>query len=136
ARVPTQWTHTMTPELLQYAVPSAVSFLGLIITAIAGPAVLGRLNRQDRELKVARDHAANTHTTHLRADPDRVGAKVDRLVDSLRVERAGRRSHTRGRRQAGRVIRAAIESRKEAANPLWGRPKQKVRGASVDWRTP
>ena len=122
----------MTPELFQYAVPSAFSFLGLIITAIAGPVVLGRLNRQDRELKVVRDHVANTHTTNLRDDLDGVGAKVDRVIDSLNMERAERRADTRGMRQEIQFIREDIVTLKEADNSLWGALKQKVRGDSID----
>src|SRR5690606_21465874 len=105
ARDPTQLPHPMTPELVPYAVPSALRFLGLIITAIAGPVVLSRLNRQDQELKVVRDHVANTHPTNLRDDLDGVGAKIDRVIDSLNMERAERRADTRGMRQEIQFIR-------------------------------
>ena len=122
----------MTPELFQYAIPSAFSFLGLIITAIAGPIVLSRLNRQDQELKVVRDHVANTHTTNLRDDLDGVGAKIDRVIDSLNMERAERRADTRGMRQEIQFIREDIVGLKESDNSLWGALKQKVRGDIPD----
>ena len=122
----------MTPELFQYAVPSAFSFLGLIITAIAAPMLVGRLNRQDRELRVVRDHVANTHSTNLRDDLDGVGAKVDRVIESLELERRERRSDTRGMRQEIQFIREDIVGLKESDSSLWGALKQKVRGDIPD----